>query len=253
MSNKDPQYFSKDQPYSVTVAFISHFNALHQTMKDLLGNDSATFFQCVEELSNTNQIIKQHHQFLDQIRYLRNLLTHHKTDVDVNLAYPSEETTQQLFDINQKLIKMPTTRKFVKPVFSINMDDTLEQALKDLHSHQVSQLPVFNNEQLVSVVSAELITKFIADEIAKHSWYYMDFSKYQIKQIIQHSQHKKITAKQIISPDLPIFELDDLMVNLMRNNRNEVLLISESKTVRKPQDIIGIVTQRDITTILSYL
>lgn len=81
----------------------------------------------------------------------------------------------------------------------------------------------------------------------------MDFSKYQVKQIINHSQHKKITRKQIISPDTPIFELDDLMVDLMRNNRNEVLLISEKDDVRKPEDIIGIVTQRDITTILNYL
>ena len=43
------------------------------------------------------------------------------------------------------------------------------------------------------------------------------------------------------------------MVDLMRNNRNEVLLISEKDDVRKPEDIIGIVTQRDITTILNYL
>lgn len=245
--------FSKDKPYSVTVAFISHFNALHQTMKTLIHNDDASFFQCVEELAKTNQIIKRNHRFLDQIRQLRNLLTHHKTDVEVNLAYPSEETNQQLFEINQLLSQIPSTRKFIKPVYSININDTLEKALTDLHHHQVSQLPVFNNERLISVISAELITKFIADEITKNSWFYMDFSKFNVKQVIHHSQHKKISRKQIISPDTPIFELDDLMVNLMRNNRNEVLLISEKDTIRKPSDIIGIVTQRDITTILNYL
>ncbi|WP_246819031.1 DUF4145 domain-containing protein [Aerococcus sp. HMSC10H05] len=85
----------KDQPYALTVAFISHFNALHQTMKTLLDKDDASFFQCVEELAKTNQIIKRNHHFLDQIRQLRNLLTHHKTDIDVNLAYPSDETTLQ--------------------------------------------------------------------------------------------------------------------------------------------------------------
>lgn len=253
MNNNYSDEFSKDKPYSVTVAFISHFNALHQTMKSLLQNDDATFFQCVEDLAKTNQIIKRNHQFLDQIRQLRNLLTHHKTDVNTNLAYPSEETTQQLFDINQLLIALPTTRKFVKPVYSIHINDSLEKALLDIHHHQVSQLPVFNDDGLVSVISAELISKFIADEIAKNSWYYMDFSNFKVQHIIQHSQHKKITGKQIILPDIPIFELDDLMVDLMRNNRNEVLLISETNKIRKPADIIGIVTQRDITTILNYL
>ena len=253
MTSHYSEEFTRDKPYSVTVAFISHFNALHQTMKGLLVNDDATFFQCVEELAKTNQVIKRNHQFLDQIRQLRNLLTHHKTEVEVNLAYPSEETNQQLFEINQLLTEIPSTRKFIKPVFAINMDDSLEKALTDLHHHQVSQLPVFNKERLVSVISAELITKFIADEITKNSWFYMDFSKYKVKQIINHSQHKKITRKQIISPETPIFELDDLMVDLMRNNRNEVLLISEKDDVRKPEDIIGIVTQRDITTILNYL
>lgn len=253
MTSHYSEEFIRDKTYSVTVAFISHFNALHQTMKRLLADDDATFFQCVEELAKTNKVIKRNHQFLDQIRQLRNLLTHHKTEVEVNLAYPSEETNQQLFEINQLLTQIPSTRKFIKPVFAINIDDSLEKALTDLHHHQVSQLPVFNKERLVSVISAELITKFIADEIIKNAWFYMDFSKYQVRQIINHSHHKKITSKQIISPDTPIFELDDLMVDLMRNNQNEVLLISEEDDVRKPEDIIGIVTQRDITTILNYL
>lgn len=253
MTNNYTSEISKDQPYALTVAFISHFNTLHQTMKTLLHNDDASFFQCVEELAKTNQIIKRNHHFLDQIRQLRNLLTHHKTDIDVNLAYPSDETNRQLFDINQLLTQMPSTRKFIKPVYSIKINDTLEKALTDLHHHQVSQLPVFNNERLISVISAELIAKFIADEITKNSWYFMDFSKFNVKQVIDHSQHKKITRKQIISPDTPIFDLDDLMVDLMRNNRNEVLLISEKDTIQKPSDIIGIVTQPDITTILNYL
>lgn len=253
MTSNYSEQFTKNKPYSVTIAFISHFNTLHQTMKGLLVDDEATFFQCVEELAKTNQVINRNHQFLDQIRQLRNLLTHHKTDVEINLAYPSEETNQQLFEINQLLTEIPSTRKFIKPVFAINIDDSLEKALIDLHHHQVSQLPVFNRERLVSVISADLITKFIADEITKNAWFYMDFSKYQVKQIINHNKHKKITRKQIISPDTPVFELDDLMVDLMRNNQNEVLLISEKDDIRKPEDIIGIVTQRDITTILNYL
>src|SRR5699024_199376 len=137
MTSHYSEEFTRDKPYSVTVAFISHFNALHQTMKGLLVNDDATFFQCVEELAKTNQVIKRNHQFLDQIRQLRNLLTHHKTEVEVNLAYPSEETNQQLFEINKLLTEIPSTRKFIKPVFAINMDDSLEKALTDLHHPQV--------------------------------------------------------------------------------------------------------------------
>lgn len=241
------------QPYSVTVEFISHFNALHQTMKKLLKNDSATFFQCVEELAKNNQVIKRNHEFLDQIRQLRNLLTHHKTDIEVNLAYPSTETNQSLHEINQLLLNTPTTEKFIKPVFSVSINDTLEETLRTINAKKVSQLPVFNNERLVSVVSAELITKFVADELAKHNWHYIDFSQIKLIQVINHSQHKKISKKQIISSDTPLYQLDDLMVHLMRNNRNEVLLIADVKTITKADDIIGIVTQRDITTILSYL
>ncbi len=242
-----------EDAYSTTIVFISYFNRLHQVMKKLLANQDATFFQCVEELAKTNQVIRANHQFLDQIRQLRNLLTHHKTDVKLNLAYPSKETNHQLDEIIQQLDEIPTAAKFIKPVYATNMEANLKEVLESLHNHQVSQLPVFNHDRLVSVLSAELVTKFLADELAKNNWHYINFTQFKVKQIINHNQHKKVSNKQIISPDTPIFELDDLMIDLMRNNRNEVLLISKKNQIQKPDDILGIVTQRDITTILNYL
>lgn len=244
---------NEDNAYSTTIVFVSHFNRLHQVMKKLLANQNATFFQCVEELTKTNQVIRSNHQFLDQIRQLRNLLTHHKTDVALNLAYPSKETNLQLEEIIQLLDKIPTAAKFIKPVYSTNMHASLKEVLESFYHHKVSQLPVFDDNRLVSVLSAELVTKFLADELAKNNWHYIDFTQFQVEQIIHHNQHKKVSKKQIISPDTPIFELDDLMIDLMRNNRNEVLLISKNFHVQKPGDILGIVTQRDITTILNYL
>lgn len=225
--------------------FIADFNRLHRLLKELLHDQDVSFASAVQKLVKTHPIIRDHQLDLDAIRELRNLLVHEKISSTGELAIPTQSTVTLLKDIIAQIEQPKTVALFKKAVVTFSHADSLAHVLNVMAKQQYSQYPVFENDQLVGVLSAKVITHWLSQQsLAK-----INFQQITCADILKHNKTKPLTTKNFISSDVTINEIDELFFNLLQQNELPILLISnKTKDIHK-KDIQGIITPWDLPQI----
>ena len=144
--------------------------------------------------------------------------------IESGRSQPSYETAKRIFDSLANLEGKSSSHKAgdfcSKDVVKLKPSNTLHDAIKKMHESSISQIPIFNGQEPVGVISEEGIVKHLAD--------------------IGESELKNAKLADTMEPVPPIVDYDtpaNVLVPLIRYSK--CILVS------KKSKIIGIITASD--------
>jgi predicted transcriptional regulator len=144
--------------------------------------------------------------------------------IESGRSQPSYETAKRIFDSLASLEGKSSSHKAgdfcSKDVVKLKPSNTLHDAIKKMHESSISQIPIFNGQELVGVISEDGIVKHLAD--------------------VGESELKNAKLADTMEPVPPIVDYDtpaNVLVPLIRYSK--CILVS------KKSKIIGIITASD--------
>ena len=144
--------------------------------------------------------------------------------IESGRSQPSYETAKKIFDSLANLEGKSSSHKAgdfcSKDVVKLKPSNTLHDAIKKMHESSISQIPIFNGQEPVGVISEDGIVKHLAD--------------------IGEDELKNARLADTMEPVPPIVDYDtpaNVLVPLIRYSK--CILVS------KKSKIIGIITASD--------
>ena len=144
--------------------------------------------------------------------------------IESGRSQPSYETAKKIFDSLANLEGKSSSHKAgdfcSKDVVKLKPSNTLHDAIKKMHESSISQIPIFNGQEPVGVISEDGIVKHLAD--------------------IGEAELKNARLSDTMEPVPPIVDYDtpaNVLVPLIRYSK--CILVS------KKSKIIGIITASD--------
>ncbi len=144
--------------------------------------------------------------------------------VESGRSQPSYETAKKIFDSLASLEGKSSSHKAgdfcSKDVVKLKPSNTLHDAIKKMHESSISQIPIFDGQELVGVISEDGIIKHLAD--------------------VGESELKNAKLADTMEPVPPIVDYDtpaNVLVPLIRYSK--CILVS------KKSKIVGIITAAD--------
>jgi len=144
--------------------------------------------------------------------------------IESGRSQPSYETAKRIFDSLANLEGRASSHKAgdfcSKDVVKLKPSNTLHDAIKKMHESSISQIPIFNGQELVGMISEDGIVKHLAD--------------------VGESELKNAKLADTMEPVPPIVDYDtpaNVLVPLIRYSK--CILVS------KKSKIIGIITASD--------
>ena len=144
--------------------------------------------------------------------------------IESGRSQPSYETAKRIFDSLASLEGKSSSHKAgdfcSKDVVKLKPSNTLHDAIKKMHESSISQIPIFNGQELVGVISEDGIVKHLAD--------------------VGEAELKNAKLADTMEPVPPIVDYDtpaNVLVPLIRYSK--CILVS------KKSKIIGIITASD--------
>ena len=144
--------------------------------------------------------------------------------IESGRSQPSYETAKRIFDSLANLEGKSSSHKAgdfcSKDVVKLKPSNTLHDAIKKMHESSISQIPIFDGQELVGVISEDGIVKHLAD--------------------VGESELKNAKLADTMEPVPPIVDYDtpaNVLVPLIRYSK--CILVS------KKSKIMGIITASD--------
>jgi len=151
--------------------------------------------------------------------------------IESGRSQPSYETAKRVFDSLASLEGKSSSHKAgdfcSKDVVKLKPSNTLHDAIKKMHESSISQIPIFNGQDLVGMISEDGIVKHLAD--------------------VGESELKNAKLADTMEPVPPIVDYDtpaNVLVPLIRYSK--CILVS------KKSKIMGIITASDTLKMMEY-
>ena len=144
--------------------------------------------------------------------------------IESGRSQPSYETAKKIFENLSKLegeSSSHTAGDFCsKDIVKLKPSNTLHDAIKKMHELSISQIPVFNNSEVVGLISEDGIVKHLAD--------------------LGEAELKKSKLENTMDPSPPIVDFDTPANVLV-----PLIIYSKCILVSKKSKVIGIITASD--------
>lgn len=220
--------------------FLTAFHRIEQSMKEIIGtNDHLSFYKLVELSKRKNAIVRRYEEDLKEYATLRNAIVHHRTSTEYAIAEPHDEIVQALETIDEALAKPVTVGEmFERKVSTLQAKDTLREALVMIRDKQFTQIPVYDENVFVGLLTAVGITFWLANHVENEdiSW------EMTVESTLQHEKKKE--NHLFVPREMSIFEAEELFKDAMaKGKRLEALLITDK------DGLVGIVTPLDLMKI----
>ncbi len=144
--------------------------------------------------------------------------------IESGRSKPSYDTAKKIFENLAKLEGQSSSHRAgdfcSKDIIKLKPTNTLHDAIKKMHQLSISQIPVFNNSEVVGVVSEDGIVRHLAD--------------------LGEADLKKAQLADTMDPIPPIVDFDtpaNVLVPLIRYSK--CILVS------KKSKVVGIITASD--------
>jgi predicted transcriptional regulator len=217
--------------------FLTAFHRIEQSMKEIIGtNDHLSFYKLVELSKRKNAIVRRYEEDLKEYATLRNAIVHHQTSTEYAIAEPHDEIVQALETIDEALAKPVTVGEmFERKVSTLQAKDTLRDALIMIRDKQFTQIPVYDDNVFVGLLTAVGITFWLTVHVENEIF----------PEMTVESTHAKKKENHLFVPrEMSIFEAEELFKDAMaKGKRLEALLITDK------DGLVGIVTPLDLMKI----
>lgn len=225
--------------------FIYAFNRIEKQLEKISGLTSyLPFARLIDKTKHLNAVVRKFEQDLREYADLRNAIVHHRTDAEFTIAEPHDDVVALIEYIDHELSKPVTVGDlFLCKVHILQTTDTLMTGLRVIREKQFNQIPIYNKNQFVGLVTATGITYWLADHMTEEI-----ISREMPTLLDIHSHEKKKKTYRFVGRDLSVYEAEEYFrKSLISGNRLDALLITENGS--EWEKLLGIVTTQDLLKI----
>lgn len=228
--------------------FLATFSEIESWLRKQVGTDRSTpFYQLIERASQKNRTIAQYRDDLKEFADLRNAIVHERSDGHV-IAEPNDRAIAAFQKIRTALVNPPTIiPRFASKVLARPSSHSVGAAVTDMRNGSFSQLPILMNGNVVALLTAETVVRWLATEVQNqivNPW------ETEISAVIRHAEnvdHYCFLPRRATLLEA-LFKFEDFVA---RGRSLDAILISEDG--RPDQKLLGILTIFDLPAILDAL
>lgn len=224
--------------------FLTSFNAIHDWLNHKAHTQDVEFVRLLSQLERSDSSIRRHISELKRFAKLRNLIAHSHSHIKP-LAVPTAISVERLEAISKQLLSPPLLRNFAaSPVEVCSPSDPLGYCVRKMHEGIFSQLPVYEGQKFIGLLTAETIARWLATFfLGKGDGIVEERPVFEVMQHQEHSDNYKFMRANTTVPNaLSAFE--DYQ---HRGRRLEAILITNLG--HTTETLTGIVTINDIPTL----
>lgn len=230
-----------------TEQFIEQFNRLESALKRKMNRSNSTSFSAlVGEASKKDPFIRRYRDLLDSFRELRNVLVHEEGNRII--ATPTDGAVTALIkltDIYTKPEKIYSL--FRKKVIIVQGDKSLMDAMNLMKENGFTNLPVYDSEGCIGLLSARVITKWLLDHYDEFGVVTRNVDQVSIQEVLDEIEH--IDEVAMVSRHLDVLAFLELQKN--RPSPSGFYVITENgKRKEKP---LGIISGKDLPELFDYV
>lgn len=232
--------------------FLEAFNAIENFLRrNLEARNFVSYFNLIDDMSETNLIIRQYRDQLRLFGNLRNAIIHSERKQGKPVADPREDVVLEIEKISAILMNPPLVfQHFLTTVYSVSPEDSLVKVLQTLVEKDFCQAPIIQDGFILGLINFEAIARWMA-ELTKTSEPLKLFKDSYVKDII--TKTLKLKNYRIIKKDTDFVTAREYFVESLGNpHPAEALLITENG--RRDEPVIGIITiSEDLEKIIEVL
>ena len=147
--------------------FLDAFTAIEKHLRTITDADRhMTFGEMVEKASKSDKAVRRLRGQLKDFGELRNFVVHEYRR-DQPTASPSAHAVERLQAIRDELLSPPRLIDlFRHQVETCSPTDPVGSAARKMHDGSFSQLPVYEGDRLVGLLTAETVARWLASRLA---------------------------------------------------------------------------------------
>lgn len=228
--------------------FTRFHNDIEEKLQEITNSDKRTnFYELIDKATNLkNPVIARYGSELKELHKLRNIIEHDKSNCHPDIALPTEYAINRISKIANLLIDpLKVIPLFQKQVFTLQYNDFIYRAVKNMHEKDYSQIPIYNQKDYIGLITTNTIARWLgAEEICDSS-----------ETLISYVYDKYTEDKNnyiFISKDSTLFKaLGGFYEFQNKGKRLEAVLITES--AKEKESLLGIITIYDLPLIYEKL
>ncbi|WEG72628.1 CBS domain-containing protein [Vagococcus intermedius] len=218
--------------------FLAVFNRIEKWMRDQLDRPSAGFTDMVRKLRPRRDLqVRKYHDDLLEIAQLRNAIVHDRISPDFVIAEPNEWIIKKIKKIEMDLTQPEKViPRFKKRVTIFDNQTDLMQILTILKEKGFSQLPIYEENQFLGLVTAHGLGLWLASRGYAGT---IDIKGKKVGDVL--ISDRKRNNYRFISKDTHVFQAMEL---LLEDPTIEALLITEDGQPSK--DLLGLMRPKEV-------
>ncbi|OZM56940.1 hypothetical protein CIB95_09220 [Lottiidibacillus patelloidae] len=221
------------------------YNKIHTKLKELVGDTRlyASYSDILYQAKTRRNIVHHNYEMLKKFGHLRNTIVHEKLKENYYIAVPHLHIVEEIERICQHLWRPPLALSIAsQPVKICHPTTSLKEILEIMHTNGYSQVPVYDEEGFLGLLTEGGIVKWISENTIAGLVEIEDVKAQEILPLEDEHNVHFISRKQTI------YDLEDVFEKYYDNNKKlEAILITEHG--RKVQRPVGIVTSWDLVEI----
>jgi len=232
--------------------FLRAFNTLHETLGKKMNQPNLQFGELLKVAQkNRDKVVMNYSSELDFYREFRNFLVHQATIDKPPVAEPNDFVIKEIQDITQRIENPKKVYElFLSDVIHFNMDDSLSKVLNVVNEKEYSQFPVFDENELIGLISENGITRFLAESVNEDIISIVDT---KIKDVINQDEAKNSIST--VNSNTLIHDVEGIFSKKLHegNSTFAILVSNRGRNIKDPEDIVGIITPWDLPIILKNM
>lgn len=225
--------------------FLTAYNRIEKSMEKTIGlSGYMPFFKLIDRAKKVNAIVRKFEDDLREYAGLRNAIVHHRTEVEYAIAEPHDDIVELIEYIDRELSKPKTVGEmFQRKVHTLRSSDTLDKVLKLILEKRFNQIPIYEDQKFIGLITSEGITYWLADQYAKG-----DISREMPTLLDIYCHENKKNTYRFIKKELSVYEAEEYFKeSVVRGKRLDALLITENGL--SEEKLLGIITPLDLIKI----
>lgn len=233
-----------------TQIYISLYNQIDELVRKMAKVDIPhSFISAVNEVAEYNPLIRQNKRLLHSLGELRNVLVHREGNINNIIAIPSDEAIQSLKNILLKIKKPTQLYKLFgnKSVIKISSKKSLLDCLSIMKNNDYSQLPVYENERFISLLTGNVISRWFSAHVTESGEIIESLENINVESVLKHKE--EIDTVKFLNRFINVYDFLD--IHKRSPSPSGVYIATENgHDSEKP---VFMVTYFDIPTILQEL
>jgi CBS domain-containing protein len=221
--------------------FLDVYNAIDKWLRNQSTSAQRLDFPDLEDsISETNNVVRRRRPLLKEINRLRNLIVHNYSR-SRPFAVPTSDAVAQIVAVRDEFLTPPLLVSLAaSPVEQCRPDDPLGRSVKKMHDGGFSQLPVYDDQRCLGLLTADTIARWLATHLADGVGLIEERPVSEVLPFQEHDEnHTFMPRTATVADGLTAFD-----TFLSRGLRLDAILITNGgKPAESP---LGIVTIHDI-------